>query len=183
MPISITIYTMPIISLDGFISAKLDYLIIGGSTAGLVVATQCIYTPLFGIWDPITHVLLIALQKTLIAWWALLKLVSIMKKNQKSPSPVSCHILVFFQSQVYSPHQFFCRNDGSWNPQSKVQLVILLCATKLHKWSQDSPISQERSYKLWVGWCIFLVLLPLIYRVYRRLAGWAGNVPGDARLS
>ena len=22
-----------------------------------------------------------------------------------------------------------------------------------------------------------------IYRVYRRLAGWAGNVPGDARLS
>ena len=49
MPISITIYTMPIISLDEFISARLDYLIIGGSTAGLVIATQCIYTPLFGI--------------------------------------------------------------------------------------------------------------------------------------
>lgn len=42
---------MPIVDAETFAHASLDYLVIGGGTAGLVVAARCVFSPRTACWS------------------------------------------------------------------------------------------------------------------------------------
>lgn len=40
---------MPIVSVDRFVATNFDYVVVGGGTAGLVVAARCVFLTFLGL--------------------------------------------------------------------------------------------------------------------------------------